>query len=202
MATTILRYFVDLTVLGVFNAVVVVVGALILDVPLIGTVAVITLGSYVPYVGLVAGAFPVPIALGADGTSTTLWMLLIGFLANGLWQTIVSTFAYGAVLDVSPLVLLITALLGATPAGVAGVALAARVAAIAAVHSTRTLRESRPPADTDGLGTSVTALRRSDRTAIRSDIASRLPARTLRLRARIHSHPDGSPAASTVTRPK
>jgi hypothetical protein len=91
---------------------------------------------------------------------------------------------------------------GATLTGVAGVALAAPVTAIA-VHSARLLRESRPPADTDGLtGTSVTALRRSDRTAIRSDIASRLPTRTLRLRVRSHSHPDGSPAASTVTRPK
>jgi predicted PurR-regulated permease PerM len=94
MATMIRRYFVDLTVLDVFNAVVVVVGALILEVPLIGTIAVITLlGSYLP--------------------------------------------------RVSPLVLLITAPLGATLAGVAGVALAAPVTAVA-VHSTRTLRESRP----------------------------------------------------------
>ena len=46
-ANTIRRYFVGLTVLGVFNAVVVVIGALILDVPLVGAIAVITLlGSF------------------------------------------------------------------------------------------------------------------------------------------------------------
>lgn len=51
-ATTIRRYFVGLTVLGVFNATVVVIAALVLDVPLVATIAVITLlGSYVPYIG-------------------------------------------------------------------------------------------------------------------------------------------------------
>ena len=78
-ATTIRRYFVGLTILGVFNACVVVVGALVLDVPLVGAIAVVTLlGSYVPYVGaLVAGAFAVLIALGSGGTSTALWMALV-----------------------------------------------------------------------------------------------------------------------------
>jgi predicted PurR-regulated permease PerM len=151
-ATTIRRYFVGLTVLGIFNAVVVVIGALILGVPLIGTIAVITLlGSYVPYVGaLVAGAFAVLIGLGAGGTSTALWMLLVVFLANSVLQNIVTPFAYGAALDVSPLLLLFTALMGAALAGVVGVALAAPITAIA-VHSGRLLRESPPPADTDGV---------------------------------------------------
>jgi predicted PurR-regulated permease PerM len=159
-ATTIRRYFVGLTVLGVFNAVVVVIGALTLDVPLVGTIAVITLlGSYVPYVGaLVAGAFAVVMALGAGGTSTALWMLLVVFLANGLLQNVVSPFAYGAALGVSPLILLLTALLGATLAGVAGLALAAPVTAIA-MHTVRVLRTSRRPADTDAVpNLSVAAL--------------------------------------------
>ncbi|HEY6593079.1 MAG TPA: AI-2E family transporter [Asanoa sp.] len=149
-ATTIRRYFVGLTVLGVFNAAVVVVGALILDVPLVGTIAVITLlGSYVPYVGaLVAGAFAVLIALGSGGTSSALWMLLVVFLANGLLQNLVSPFAYGAALEVSPLVLLLTALLGAALAGVVGLALAAPITAIV-VHSARLLRRSRRPEGAD-----------------------------------------------------
>jgi predicted PurR-regulated permease PerM len=83
---------VGLTVLGAFNAAVVVVGALILDVPLVGAIAVITLlGSYVPYIGaLVAGAFAVLIALGAGGTPTALWMLLTVLLANSVLQNLVS----------------------------------------------------------------------------------------------------------------
>ena len=39
-------------------------------------------------------------------------MLLVAFLANGLMQNIVSPFAYGAALEVSPLVLPLTVLLG------------------------------------------------------------------------------------------
>jgi putative heme transporter len=147
-ATTIRRYFVGLTVLGAFNAAVVVVGALILDVPLVGTIAVITLlGSYVPYIGaLVAGAFAVLIALGAGGTPTALWMLLTVFLANSVLQNLVSPFAYGAALAISPLILLLAALLGASFAGVIGVALAAPITAIA-MHSMRLLRAPLPPVD-------------------------------------------------------
>jgi predicted PurR-regulated permease PerM len=146
-ATTIRRYLVGLTVLGLFNAVVVVVGAVILDVPLVGSIAVITLlGSYVPYVGaVVAGAFAVLIALGAGGTSTALWMVVVVFLANSVLQNIVSPFAYGAALDVSPLVLLLAAVLGGALAGVVGFALAAPVTAIA-VHGVRLARELRRPA--------------------------------------------------------
>jgi predicted PurR-regulated permease PerM len=148
-ATTIRRYFVGLTVLGAFNAAVVVIGALILDVPLVGTIAVITLlGSYVPYIGaLVAGAFAVLIALGAGGTPTALWMLLTVFLANSVLQNLVSPFAYGAALEVSPLILLLTALLGAAVAGVVGVALAAPLTAVT-MHSVRLLRAPLPPVDT------------------------------------------------------
>jgi len=135
-------------VLGAFNAAVVVVGALILDVPLVGTIAVITLlGSYVPYIGaLVAGAFAVLIALGAGGTPTALWMLLTVFLANSVLQNLVSPFAYGAALAISPLILLLAALLGASFGGVIGVALAAPITAIA-MHSMRLLRAPLPPVD-------------------------------------------------------
>jgi predicted PurR-regulated permease PerM len=58
--------------------------------------------------------------------------------------------AYGAALEVSPLVLLLTALLGAALAGVVAVVLAAPVTAIT-MHSVRLLRQSRRPADADGV---------------------------------------------------
>ncbi|MBB2940652.1 putative PurR-regulated permease PerM [Actinoplanes lutulentus] len=97
------------------------------------------LGSYVPYFGaLFTGTFAVLIALGSGGTATALWMLLIVFLANGLLQNLISPFAFGAALGVSPLALLLAALVGGALAGVVGVVLSAPVTAIA-VHSTRLL---------------------------------------------------------------
>jgi len=54
-------YIVGLTVLGAFNAVVVGLGALILGVPLIGTIVIITLlGNYIPYIGISARGSPGP----------------------------------------------------------------------------------------------------------------------------------------------
>jgi predicted PurR-regulated permease PerM len=62
-------YFLGVTIVAAFSAVVVTIGCLILGVPLIGTIAAVTfLGGYVPYLGAwVAGAFAVLIALGGAG---------------------------------------------------------------------------------------------------------------------------------------
>ena len=62
-------YFRGVTIVAAFNGIVVAIGALILGVPLAGTIAVVTfITAYVPFVGaFVAGAFAVMIALGAEG---------------------------------------------------------------------------------------------------------------------------------------
>src|SRR4029077_11449464 len=62
-------YFRGVTLVAAFNGIVVTVGALILGVPLAGTIGVVTLiTAYIPYIGaFVAGAFAVVIALGANG---------------------------------------------------------------------------------------------------------------------------------------
>ena len=62
-------YFLGVTIVAVFNAVLVGGGALLIGVPLAGTIAVVTLlGAYVPYVGAwSAGAFSVLLALGGAG---------------------------------------------------------------------------------------------------------------------------------------
>jgi putative heme transporter len=148
-AIAIRRYVLGLTVLGAFNAVLVAVGALVLRVPLVATIAVITfLGTYVPYVGaVVSGTFAVLIALGAGGQSTAIWMLLIVVLANTVLQNLVSPFAYGAALQISPLVVLLATLLGGALAGVVGLALATPVTAIVA-RSIELLTKSRRVADT------------------------------------------------------
>ena len=48
------RYFLGVTIVAAFNAVVVGIGALVLDVPLAGTIAVVTfVTAYVPFIGAV-----------------------------------------------------------------------------------------------------------------------------------------------------
>ena len=98
------RYFLGTTIVASFNAIVVGVGAWILGVPLAGTIAVVTLvTAYVPFVGaFVSGAFAVTLALGSEGTTTALIMLVIVILANGALQNIVQPIAMGATLRHEP----------------------------------------------------------------------------------------------------
>ena len=72
-------YFFGVTIVAVFNAVVVSLGALALDVPLAGTIAAVTfLGAYMPYLGAwSAGAFSVLIALGGAGPEAALGMAVV-----------------------------------------------------------------------------------------------------------------------------
>src|SRR5690349_24378916 len=84
-------YFRGVTLVAGFNGVVVGLAALILDVPLAGTIAVVTfVTAYVPYIGAVlAGTFAVLLALGAQGTGVAVAMQIVVILANGLLQNIV-----------------------------------------------------------------------------------------------------------------
>jgi predicted PurR-regulated permease PerM len=134
------RYFLGVTIVAAFNAVVVGVGALILDVPLAGTIAVVTfVTAYVPFIGaFVAGALAVILALAGQGTETALIMLVIVILANGLLQNIVQPVAFGATLDLNPLVVLIVTIGFGAIFGMAGMILAAPLTS-AAVHISRDL---------------------------------------------------------------
>ena len=137
-------YFRGVTIIAGFNAAVITIGALILDVPLAGTIGVVTfVGAYVPFVGaFVSGAFAVVIALGAQGTSTALIMLVIVILANGLLQNIVQPFAMGAALDLNPLVVLVVTIAAGCLIGMIGLVLAAPLTS-AAVHILRELSAAR-----------------------------------------------------------
>lgn len=121
------RYFLGVTMVSVFNGVVVGLGALILGVPLAGTIAVVTfVTAYVPYLGaFVAGAFAVVLALGAKGTTTALIMFAIVILANGLLQNIFQPIAFGATLKLNPLVVLIVTIGAGCLFGLLGLILAA-----------------------------------------------------------------------------
>jgi putative heme transporter len=140
-------YFRGVTIVAAFNGVVVGIGALLLGVPLAGTIAIVTfVTAYIPYIGaFVAGALAVVIALGAQGAGTAAIMLLIVLLANGLLQNLVQPFAMGAALGLNPLVVLVLTIGAGCIFGTLGLVLAAPIAS-AAVHITRDLARGRAAA--------------------------------------------------------
>jgi putative heme transporter len=140
------QYFLGTTIVAAFNAVVVGVGAWALDVPLAGTIAVVTfVTAYVPFVGaFVSGAFAVVLALGSKGTSTAVIMLIIVLLANGLLQNVVQPIAMGATLKMNPLLILVVTISAGAFFGTAGLILAAPLTA-AAIHISGDLAEVRRP---------------------------------------------------------
>ncbi len=120
-------YFLGVTIVAAFNAIVVGLGAVILGIPLAGTIALVTfLGAYVPYLGAwTAGAFSVLVALGGAGTDAAVGMIVIQILANGMLQQMVQPIAMGAALGIHPLAVLIVTIAGGALFGAIGLILAA-----------------------------------------------------------------------------
>jgi predicted PurR-regulated permease PerM len=142
--TSLRRYFGGVTIVAAFNAVVVGIGALVLDVPLAGTIAVVTfITAYIPFIGaFVSGAFAVVLALGSEGTQTALIMLVIVLLANGLLQNIVQPIAFGATLRMNPLLVLVTTIGFGAIFGMAGLVLGAPLTS-AVIHISGDLAQAR-----------------------------------------------------------
>jgi predicted PurR-regulated permease PerM len=138
------RYFAGVAIVAAFNGVVVGLGALVLGVPLAGTIAVVTfVTAFVPYIGAaVAGGFAVVLALGGTDTTTAAIMLVIVLLANGMLQQIVQPIAFGATLGLNPLVVLIVTVGAGALFGMVGLVLAAPLTS-AAVHINRELARAR-----------------------------------------------------------
>ena len=120
-------YFRGVTLVAGFNGVVVGLAALILGVPLAGTIAVVTfVTAYVPYIGaVVAGTFAVLLALGSQGAGVAVAMLVVVILANGLLQNLVQPFAMGSALHLNPLVVLVVTIGAGCLFGMLGLVLAA-----------------------------------------------------------------------------
>jgi len=120
-------YFVGVTVVAGWSALIVGAGAWLLDVPLAGTIAVVTfVGGYIPYLGAwAAGIFAVLIALGGQGPEAALAVAVIVLLANGVLQQLVQPVAYGAALGLHPLAVLIATIAGGCLFGTVGLVLAA-----------------------------------------------------------------------------
>jgi predicted PurR-regulated permease PerM len=144
-------YFFGVTLVAGFNAVVVGGSALLLGVPLAGTIAAVTfVGAYVPYLGAWgAGAFSVLIALGGAGTDAAAGMIVMQLLANGILQQMVQPIAYGAALGIHPLAVLVVTIAGGALFGTVGLILAAPLTSaatrIAADLSRRRAATTSPP---------------------------------------------------------
>ena len=138
------RYFLGVSIVATFNAVVVGIAAWLLGVPLAGTIAVVTfVTAYVPFIGaFVSGAFAVILALSSEGTGIALIMLVVVLLANGMLQNVVQPIAFGATLDLNPLAVLIVTIAAGCLFGMVGLVLAAPIAS-AAVHISRDLAAAR-----------------------------------------------------------
>jgi putative heme transporter len=122
-------YFLGVTIVAAYSAVIVFIGALILGVPLAGTIAVVTfIAGYVPYLGAwTAGAFAVLIALGGGGADAAVGMAVLQLLANGILQQLVQPFAMGAALGIHPLAVLVVTIGGGALFGAVGLILAAPI---------------------------------------------------------------------------
>jgi predicted PurR-regulated permease PerM len=147
IATGLRNYFTGVTIVAAFNGVVVGAGALILGVPLAGTIAVVTfVTAYIPYIGAwTAGIFAFVVALGSQGLTDAAILGVIILLANGLLQNLLQPFVFGATLSLNPLAVLIVTIGGGALFGMVGLTLAAPLTS-AAVHISQALRE-RPEAD-------------------------------------------------------
>jgi predicted PurR-regulated permease PerM len=146
-------YFLGVTIVAVFNAVLVGGGALLLGVPLAGTIAIVTfLGAYVPYLGAwTAGAFSVLLALGGSGPEAAGGMVVIQLLSNGPLQQIVQPIAYGAALGIHPLAVLVVTIAGGALFGGVGLILAApATAAIVRIAADLGRAEQEAEADAGG----------------------------------------------------
>jgi predicted PurR-regulated permease PerM len=135
IAKSLRSYFLAVTIIAAFNGVVIGGAALILGVPLAGTIAVVTfVGAYIPFVGAwVAGAFAVLIALSTGSTSDAVIIGVVALLANGVLQQMIQPFVMGATLSLNPLVVLVVTIGAGALFGMVGLTLAAPLTS-AAVH--------------------------------------------------------------------
>ena len=137
-------YFTGVTAVAAFNAIVIGLGALVLNVDHAASIALVNfVAAYVPYLGAwSAGAFTVLLTLGSQGTTTALIMAVIVLLANGILQQMIQPIAFGAALGIHPLAVLIVTIAGGSLFGMIGLVLAAPLTS-AATHIAADLARAR-----------------------------------------------------------
>jgi predicted PurR-regulated permease PerM len=125
-------YFRGTTIIAASNAVPVAVAAWLLDVPLVGTIALVTfITAYVPFFGaIIAGVFVCLIALGAQGLTAALILLVVLLFVNNVLQNFFAPVAYGSSLNLDPLVVLLVTTAAGLVGGVGLIVLAAPLTAV------------------------------------------------------------------------
>jgi putative heme transporter len=150
IASSLRNYFAGVTIIAGFNGVVIGGAALILGVPLAGTIAIVNfVAAYIPYLGAwTAGGFTVLLALGSQGPTDALIIGVVCLLANGALQQLIQPFVLGATLGLNPLAVLVVTIGAGSLFGMVGLTLAAPLTS-AAVHISAALRsaERAPPGD-------------------------------------------------------
>ena len=106
--------------------------AWLLDVPLVGTIALVTfITAYVPFFGaIIAGIFVCFIALGAQGLTAALILLAVLLFVNNVLQNFFAPVAYGSSLNLDPLVVLLVTTAAGLVGGVGLIVLAAPLTAV------------------------------------------------------------------------
>ncbi|MFC8596895.1 AI-2E family transporter [Isoptericola sp. NPDC057191] len=130
--TTLRRYFGALTTSSLVTAALIALAAVLLDVPLAFSIALVTfVTSYIPYLGAIfSGAFAVLIALGSQGPTQALILLGVILLVQNVVQTLMLTKLSSDRLRLHPIVNLGSTIVGAVLAGLLGAMLSAPVTVI------------------------------------------------------------------------
>ena len=118
-------YFTGVTAVAAFNGIVIGLGALVLDVPQAGSIAVVNfVCAYIPPGGVDRGCVHHPARARFRGFEHRPGHGLIVLLANGLLQQMVQPIAFGAALGIHPLAVLIVTIAGGALFGTVGLILA------------------------------------------------------------------------------
>src|SRR5690606_37114925 len=108
------RYWLGRSIVSAVVAAVVGIAALLLGLPLVGTIVVVTfVGGFIPYVGaVVGGALAVIVGLGSEGLAAGAAMLGVVLVANLLIENLVEPAVTGRTLQIHPLVVLLATTVG------------------------------------------------------------------------------------------
>jgi len=125
-------YFRGTTITGAVVAIVIGISMVLLGVPLAATVALVTfMTCYIPYFGaIISGAFAFLVALGTNGLTTAIILLVIVLVVQNVLQTVINARVMGDSLDLHPLVVLVVTMLGGIFGGLLGAALGAPLTAL------------------------------------------------------------------------
>ena len=132
MSNSVRQYFQGTTVLAIITSLGTGIGLAIFKVPLVIPIMVVTFVlTYIPYFGaIISSAFAVLIALGAGGVQMALIALVVVLLAQNVLQGAFAGWAIGGALDLHPIVVIVSTMLGGIFGGLIGGMLGAPVAAI------------------------------------------------------------------------